>query len=58
MNKLNIALLLIIIFTLIYRLLGVNAVDSVYYSITTQTSMGPETNLVDTKNVNKRYLKL
>lgn len=58
MNKVRIALLIILVFTVIYRFLGVSAVDSLYYSVTTQTSMGPETNLVNTRNVNKETLKL
>lgn len=58
MNKVRIALLIILVFTVIYRILGVSTIDSLYYSVTTQTSMGPETNLVNTQRVNKETLKL
>ena len=58
MNKVRIALLIILVFSVIYRILGVSVTDAMYYSVTTQTSMGPETNLINTQKVNKETLKI
>lgn len=58
MNKVTLVLFVIAVFSIIYRIIGVNVKDAVYYSVTTQTSMGPETNLVNTHQVNKETLKL
>ena len=58
MNKIRFAVLIILVFSVIYRILGVSATDAMYYSVTTQTSMGPETNLINTQKVNKEILKI
>ena len=58
MNKIRFALLIIAIFSVIYRILGASVTDAVYYSVTTQTSMGPETFLINTENINKETLKI
>lgn len=56
MSKLQSVILFVILFVIIYKYIGLSWKDAFYYSVTTQTSMGPETMLTRHENVNKDKL--
>lgn len=55
---LRVILTTLLSFVVIYRMIGLKWIDSVYYSTTTHTSMGPESILIDMTMVDKNRLKL